>query len=153
MPQPRSRLIGLLLAGILLTAAISALTGSNAPVLFWFVVVGVGLMFAIAREWLIVHKPFRSKGKPHRIPILLIGSYPYVAAMVFMAIFSYCAVKVLFEQTLSPFELRTLGKIAVFCVASIFIGGFVLQLWLIGTGWLRGRDQRPTGDRRKRRRL
>ncbi|PYS37620.1 MAG: hypothetical protein DMF71_18250 [Acidobacteria bacterium] len=130
MPRRHSRLILVLLLGLVVSLVITALTHRNAPVLIWFVVIGLGFIFGIGREWFIVTKRLRSKLQtPFQVLSFLLGSYPYLAAMIVMFIFTYCVLKVLLGYHLGPYETRTIGKIVVIALATIFFGGFFILLF------------------------
>ena len=51
------------------------------------------------------------------------------AAMIVMFIFTYCVLKVLLGYHLGPYETRTIGKIVVIALATIFFGGFFILLF------------------------
>jgi len=121
-----SRLVGVFLLGMVLVIVISALTRSNLPLFIWFLAFCVTMLVAIGQEWFIVNKPFRSRRTRLQITRLLVGSYPYVAAIVFMATLTYCALKLLAGYTIGPYEARIMGKIAFFTVGSVFVGTYFL---------------------------
>ncbi|PYS68624.1 MAG: hypothetical protein DMF73_16390, partial [Acidobacteria bacterium] len=124
--NPRNRLVGLLLLVMLLAIVVSALMRSNIPVLIAFLVFGITILVEIGREWFIVNKPIPAPRTRAEIVKLLIGSYPYVAGLVFIAVFTYFCLKLLAGYNITGYESRILGRIAFLAVGSLFIGTYVL---------------------------
>ena len=120
-----SRMVGVLLLAMVLAGVISALTRSNIPVFILMLGCGVTGLVSIAHEWFIVLEPFPPR-TGREIVRLLVGSYPYLAGFVFVAVLTYVVVKLLAGYDLGPTESRIIGKIAFFAVASIFLGTYFL---------------------------
>ena len=136
IPRHRNHVIAVLLLGLIVALVIGALTRRNAPVLIWFGVIGAVLSFEIGREWLVVTKALRKRhsteGRHIQIPLFLIGSYPYAAGFTVIAIFTYCVIKLMSGHSLNSSESRVLGKIVIYALAPIFIGGFFMSFLRLG---------------------
>jgi hypothetical protein len=121
-----SRLVGILLVAMVLALVICALTRSNLPLFIWLLVFCVTSLVGIAHEWFIVNKPLPPPRTGREVVRLLVGSYPYLAGLVFMAALTYVALKLLAGKNIGPYESRVIGKIAFFAVGSVFLGTYFL---------------------------
>jgi hypothetical protein len=128
MIRRSSRLISVLLLGLVIALVIGALTKRDSPVLIWLIVIGVGLMVGIGQEWITTNKlPLAHKKSLLRdYSVFALGSFPYVAALTLLVVFVYYAAKLLLGHTVDSSQSRTLGRVVVLSFAAVFLGGFVL---------------------------
>ena len=121
-----SRVVGVLLLAMVLAVVICALTRSNLPLFILMLGWCVTGLVGIAHEWFIVNKPLPPPRTGREIVLLLVGSYPYLAGLVFVAALTYVVVKLLAGYNLGPSESRMIGKIAFVAVGSVFLGTYFL---------------------------
>jgi hypothetical protein len=111
---------------MLLALVICVLTRSNLPLFIWLLVFCVTSLVSNAHEWFIVNKPLPPPRTGRGIVKLLVGSYPYLAGLVFIAALTYVDIKLLAGKNFGPNELGVIGKVAVFAMGSVFLGTYVL---------------------------
>jgi small-conductance mechanosensitive channel len=125
MKRHSSRLITVLLIGLLIALVIGAMAKKDTPVLIWFIVIGVGLFVGIVRDWIDINKRVPAKRKKSSHPFVVVsGSLPYLAALVLLVGFVYYTAKLLLGQRIDASH----GRIIMLTFAAVFIGGSVLYL-------------------------
>ena len=130
MIRRTSRLISVLLLGLVIALVIGALSKTDSPVLIWLIVVGMALIVGIGREWITTNMlPLAHKKSLLRdYSVFAIGSFPYVAALTLLVVFVYYAAKLLLGQTIDSSQSRILARVVVLSFAAVFIGGFLLSV-------------------------
>ena len=126
MVRRRFSWVGVLLLAMVLALVLCVVTRSNLPLFIWLLVFCVIAIVDITHEWFIVNKAVLSPRTGREIALLLIGSYPYLAGLVFMAALAYTALKLAAGYNLGTSESHIVGRIAFYAVGSIFAGTYVL---------------------------
>jgi hypothetical protein len=116
-----------------------AISRSDVPMFIWLLVFCATLVVEIVREWWIVTKPAQTPKTGRQTIKLVIGSYPYVAGLVFVGVLAYISIKGLLGNTIGSYEARLLGRIAFIAVGSVFVGTFVLFFLTFVVGRMRRR--------------
>ena len=77
------RLVGSLLAGLVIVLIVASLTKNSRPIFFWLIVIGISLIIGIGREWLAVNKLRQVHGAALIRSYLLfaLGSVPYLVGI------------------------------------------------------------------------
>jgi hypothetical protein len=126
----RGRFVAILLLGLVLALIAGAVTKRNAPVLIWFVVIGIGMMAGIINEWVKSNKRRLSKGRKaaRGYVILISGLLPYLLGVVLLMVFVSYVVQALLGYPINTSRGRVIGQVIIFSFVAMFIFAFLPYL-------------------------
>lgn len=127
------RLVGSLLAGLVIVLIVASLTKNSRPIFFWLIVIGISLIIGIGREWLAVNKMRQVHGAALIRSYLLfaLGSVPYLVGISLLLVFVYYSILLLFDRPIDTSQLTGLVRVIVFSLLAVFLGGFLSFLVIV----------------------
>ena len=132
MMKSRDRLIGILLVGLVIVLVIASLTKSDRLVFTWMIVIGIGLMVGIGREWFAVNRIRRANRSVVRSYLhFALGSFPYLAGIALLAVFVYYSALLLLGRPLYYSHLTGPIRVLVYSLVAVFFGGFLLFIFMV----------------------
>ena len=127
------RLVGSLLAGLVIVLIVASLTKNSRPIFFWLIVIGISLIIGIGREWLAVNRLRQVHGAALIRSYLLfaLGSVPYLVGISLLLVFVYYSILLLFDRPIDTSQLTGLVRVIVFSLLAVFLGGFLSFLVIV----------------------